>query len=305
MAAHPNVRAFHHPPTGSLAYVASDPGTGRCAVIDPVLGFDRRSGQVDTSFADAMAEHLRSEGLTTEWVLDTHPHADHLSALAYLGRQLGARTATGAAVTVVQEIWADFYNLPGLRSTRWWDRLLAPGDRLELGGTTIEVMASPGHTAASVTLLIGDAAFIHDTLFMPDLGTARADFPGGDAHALYDSIQRILALPEETRLFTGHDYPPENRRATWESNIAQQRATNIHLRDASDAAAFVIARQERDRLLPLPDLMLLALQVNLRGGRLPESEADGHTYCKLPLNRFPRQVGGDPISTPVAKSGRR
>lgn len=282
----PTIRAFHHPPTGSLAYVASDPGTGRCAIVDPVLGFDRRSGQVDTRFADTMADHLRAEGLTAEWVIDTHPHADHFSAVAYLGERLGARTATGAAVTVVQEIWARLYNLPGLRSTVWWDRLLVPGDRLELGGLSIEAMASPGHTAASVTLLLGDAAFIHDTLFMPDLGTARADFPGGDARALYESIQGLLSLPEDTRLFTGHDYPPKSRLAAWETSVAQQRATNIHLRDNPDAASFMAMRQARDHSLPLPDLMLLALQVNLRGGRLPEPEADSHVYLRLPLNRF-------------------
>ena len=286
MQEHPTIHAFHHPPTGSLAYVASDPGTGRCAIVDPVLGFDRRSGHVDTRFADTMADHLRAEGLKAEWVIDTHPHADHFSAVAYLGERLGAQTATGAAVTVVQEIWAGLYNLPGLRSTRWWDRLLVPGDRLELGGMSIEAMASPGHTAASVTLLLEDAAFIHDTLFMPDLGTARADFPGGDARALYESIQGLLSLPEGTRLFTGHDYPPEGRSAAWEASVAQQRATNIHLRGNPDAASFMAMRQARDYSLPLPDLMLLALQVNLRGGRLPEPEADGHAYLRLPLARF-------------------
>ena len=294
MPAGPVVRAFHHPPTGSLAYVASDPATGRCAVIDPVLGFDRASGQVSTRFADALADHVQDQGLRAEWVIDTHPHADHFSALAYLGQRLGARTATGAAVEVVQEIWAGLYNMPGLRSAAPWDCLLAPGDRLPLGEMSIEAMASPGHTAASVTLLFGNAAFVHDTLFMPDLGTARADFPGGDARSLYRSIQRILALPETTRLFTGHDYPPEGREAAWESSVARQRADNVHLREAPDEAAFVAMRQARDRTLPLPDLMLLALQVNLRGGRLPEPEEDGHAYLRLPLQRFPESAGGEP-----------
>ncbi|PZR12938.1 MAG: MBL fold metallo-hydrolase [Azospirillum brasilense] len=294
MPTSPAVRAFHHAPTGSVAYVVSDPGTGRCAVIDPVLGFDRRSGRVDTEFAEAMAGHLRKEGLKAEWVLDTHPHADHLSAVAYLGGRLGARTATGRDVTLVQDIWAEQYGLPDLRSSTYWDRLLSPGDRLELGGTAIEVMSSPGHTAASVTLVIGDAAFIHDTLFMPDLGTARADFPGGDARALYDSIQAILALPEGTRLFTGHDYPPEGQSPSWESSITQQRATNIHLCGNPCAAAFVAMRQERDRTLPLPELMLLALQVNLRGGRLPEPEANGVSCLRLPLNLFPADPAPEP-----------
>lgn len=307
MQDHPIVRAFHHPPTGSLAYVASDPGTGRCAIIDPVLGFDRRSGQVDTQFADTMALHLQTEGLRAEWVIDTHPHADHFSAVAYLGERLGARTATSATVTMVQEIWTKLYNLPGLRSTAWWDRLLIPGDRLELGSLSIEAIASPGHTAASVTYLIGDTAFIHDTLFMPDIGTARADFPGADARALYESIQGLLSLPEGTRLFTGHDYPPEGRAAAWETSIAQQRATNIHLRGNPDAASFIAMRQARDQSLPLPDLMLLALQVNLRGGRLPEPEADGHAYLRLPLDRFaaaparPRTGARPPSPPPRAR----
>jgi len=291
MRNHPLVRAFHHPPTGSLAYVASDRGTGRCAVIDPVLGFDRLSGEVDTAFADSIADYLLAEGLTADWVIDTHPHADHLSAVAYLGGHLGALTATGAGVTMVQEIWASLYNLPGLRTAKHWDRLLSGGERLDLGETVIEVIDSPGHTAASVTLLIGDSAFVHDTMFMPDLGTARTDFPGGDARALYGAIQRLLALPDGTRLFTGHDYPPESRAAAWESDIARQRETNIHLRGGQTEAAFVHVRQERDRSLHLPELMLLAMQVNLRGGRLPEAEADGQIYLKLPLNRFARGTG--------------
>ena len=294
MPARPIVRAFHHAPTGSLAYIASDPATGRCAVIDPVLGFDRTSGQVSTRFADALAEHVRDEGLRAEWVIDTHPHADHFSALGYLGRRLGARTATGATVEVVQEIWAGLYNMPGLRSAAPWDCLLAPGDRLPLGELSIEAMASPGHTAASVTLLFGDAAFVHDTLFMPDLGTARADFPGGDARSLYRSIQRILALPETTRLSPAHHNPPHGPAGAGEAPGARPRADNVHLCEAPDEAAFVAMRQARDRTLPLPDLMLLALQVNLRGGRLPEPEEDGHAYLRLPLQRFPESAGGEP-----------
>jgi glyoxylase-like metal-dependent hydrolase (beta-lactamase superfamily II) len=284
----PTVHGFYDEDTGSVAYVVADPGTGRCAVIDPVLGFDRDSSGTDTRLADEIAEHIRARGLTVEWVLDTHPHADHLSAVAYLGERLGAPTGIGERVAAVQEIWADIYNLPDLRTDgrRHWDRLFAEGDRFQVGGLEVEVVFSPGHTAASVTYLVGDAAFVHDTLFMPDSGTARADFPGGDARALYRSICRILALPPETRLFTGHDYRPGEREARWESTVGEQRVRNIHLRDGVGEEEFVQMREERDRTLPLPGLMLAALQVNLRGGRLPEPEANGVSYLKLPLNRF-------------------
>lgn len=284
----PTVNGFYDEGTGSVAYIVADPGTARCAVIDPVLGFDRDSGATDTRLADAIAEHIRTRRLTAEWVLDTHPHADHLSAVAYLGERLAAPTGIGERVTAVQEIWADIYRLPELRieGHRHWDRLFAEGDRFRIGGLEVEVVFSPGHTAASVTYLVGDTAFVHDTLFMPDAGTARADFPGGDARALYRSIQRILALPPQTRLFTGHDYRPGGREARWEATVAEQRARNIHLRNGVGEEEFVRLREERDRTLPLPGLMFAALQVNLRGGRLPEPEANGTSYLKLPLNRF-------------------
>ncbi|MDN3563557.1 MBL fold metallo-hydrolase [Paeniroseomonas aquatica] len=283
----PMVHGFYDEGTGSVAYIVADPGTGRCVIIDPVLGFDRASGATDTRLADKIADNIQARRLTVEWVLDTHPHADHLSAVAYLGEQLGAPTGIGARVAAVQEIWADIYNLPGLQMEghRYWDRLFAEGDRFRVGGLEVEVLFSPGHTAASVTYLIGDAAFVHDTVFMPDSGTARTDFPGGDARALYRSIQKIFALPPKTRLFTGHDYRPGGREACWESTVAKQRACNIHLNDHVSEEEFVGFREERDRTLPLPGLMLAALQINLRGGRLPEPEANGTSYLKLPLNR--------------------
>ncbi|NKE48480.1 MBL fold metallo-hydrolase [Roseomonas frigidaquae] len=284
----PVVDGFYDEGTGSVAYIVADPETARCAIIDPVLGFDRDSGATDTRFADEIADHVRARGLTVEWVLDTHPHADHLSGVAYLGDRLGAPTGIGERVAAVQGIWADIYHLPELQAEgrRYWDRLFAESDRFRVGGLEVEVIFSPGHTAASVTYLVGDAAFIHDTLFMPDAGTARADFPGGDARALYRSIQRILALEPQTRLFTGHDYRPGGRAARWEATVAEQRARNVHLRDGVGEEEFVRLRKERDRTLPLPGLMLAALQVNLRGGRLPEPEANGTSYLKLPLNRF-------------------
>lgn len=190
----PVVDGFYDEGTGSVAYIVADPETARCAIIDPVLGFDRDSGATDTRLADQMADHVRARGLTVEWVLDTHPHADHLSAVAYLGDRLGAPTGIGERVAAVQGIWADIYHLPELQAEgrRYWDRLFAEGDRFRVGGLEVEVIFSPGHTAASVTYLVGDAAFIHDTLFMPDAGTARADFPGGDARALYRSINEFL-----------------------------------------------------------------------------------------------------------------
>ena len=293
----PTVHGFYDEGTGSVAYVVADPETTRCAIIDPVLGFDRASNGTDTRLADEIVEYIRVQGLTVEWVLDTHPHADHMSAVAYLGDRLGAPTGIGERVAAVQEIWADIYHLPELQAEdrRHWDYLFAEGDRFRIGGLEVEVIFSPGHTAASITYLIGDAAFVHDTLFMPDAGTARADFPGGDARALYRSIQKILALPPETRLFTGHDYRPGGRAARWESTVAEQQARNIHLRNGGGEEGFVRLREERDRTLPLPGLMLAALQVNLRGGRLPEPEANGTSYLKLPLNRFDPATAKQPL----------
>ena len=282
----PIVDGFYDEGTGSVAYIVADPGTARCAIIDPVLGFDRDSGTTDTWLADEIADNVQARGLTVEWVLDTHPHADHLSAVGYLGDRLDAPTGIGERIATVQGIWADIYHLPDLQTEgrRHWDRLFAEGDRFRVGGLEVEVIFSPGHTAASVTYHVGDAAFIHDTLFMPDSGSARADFPGGSAHALWRSIQRILALPEETRLFTGHDYRPGGREAAWESTVARQRAENPHLVETPSEEAFVRMREARDRELPMPKLILHSLQVNIRGGRLPEPEANGRRYLKIPLD---------------------
>jgi glyoxylase-like metal-dependent hydrolase (beta-lactamase superfamily II) len=282
----PIVDGFHDPRTGSVQYVVADPATGRCAIIDPVLDYDEKSGATATRNADALLAHVAQRGWTLEWVLDTHPHADHLSAAGYLRRCSGARTAIGARITAVQALWKTLYNLPASFPTdgSQWDRLFGDGDRFAIGSLPVRVMLSAGHTLASVTYCIGDAAFIHDTLFMPDSGTARADFPGGDAHELWHSIQRILALPGGTRLFTGHDYRPRERAAAWESSIASQRAGNIHLAQAPDEVAFVALRQARDRTLPMPRLMLHALQVNIAGGALPAPEADGRRYLKIPLD---------------------
>ncbi len=284
---HPAVTGFYDKETSSIAYVVADPATKRCAIIDPVLDFDRACRGTHTAFADRMAAFVGEQQLTVEWILDTHPHADHFSAGPYLKELFGAPTAIGEHVIRVQKIWKEIYHLPDfLTDGSQWNRLFADGDRFRVGDLEAEVIFSPGHTAASITFVIGDAAFVHDTLFMPDSGTARADFPGGDARALYRSIRRILSLPPETRVFTGHDYQPGGREPQWESTVALQRRDNIQAHDGVTEDAFVRVREERDRKLPFPGLLLDALQVNIRGGRLPEPEANGISYLKIPLNRF-------------------
>ncbi|WP_376096598.1 MBL fold metallo-hydrolase [Roseomonas sp. CCTCC AB2023176] len=286
--AKPEVAGFHDPRTGSVQYVVSDPATRRCAIIDPVLDFDQRAGCVTARSADALLAHVAERGLQIEWILDTHPHADHFSAAATLKERTGAPMAMGARIVDVQRLWSRLYGLPDLPCDgSAWDRLFADGERFRIGGLDVEVIHSPGHTLASVTYVVGDAAFIHDTLFMPDGGTARCDFPGGSATALWRSIQRVLSLPDATRLFTGHDYRPGGREPCWESTVAEQRAANIHLTRCADEAAYVAMREARDRTLPIPDLMLLALQVNIRGGRLPEPNAGGVRCLSVPLDVLP------------------
>lgn len=280
----PQVTGFYEPHTGSIQYVVVDPGTKRCAIIDPVYEFDEKSGATATDRADEILAFVTREGLTVEWILDTHPHADHFSAAHYLKQKTGARTAIGAHVTAVQKLWQAIYNWPELKTDgSQWDRLFAEGDTFKLGELDGSVMFSPGHTLASVTYVIGDAAFVHDTVFMPDSGTARADFPGGSARALWASIQAILALPDETRLFVGHDYEPGGRAAKWESTVAEQKRSNPHLAGMTEEG-FVALREARDRTLPMPKLILHALQVNIQGGRLPEPEANGRRYLKFPLD---------------------
>ena len=283
----PEVTGFYDAATFSIQYVVEDPATRRCAVVDPILDFDPKSGGTGTGSADRLLEHIDAHGLTLEWILDTHPHADHLSAAAYLKKVTGARTAIGNRVTAVQTLWKSIYNLPAFPADgSQWDRLFADGERFMLGETEIAVMLSPGHTLCSVTYVAGDAAFVHDTLFMPDSGTARADFPGGDARLLWHSIQGILKLPDQTRLYTGHDYQPGDREPRWESTVAAQKAGNSHVRDYNEES-FVAMRTERDRSLPMPKLILPSLQVNIAGGRLPEPESNGRRYLKIPLDAFP------------------
>ena len=281
------VASLHDERTGSFQYVIVDEATKIAAIIDPVLDFDPRAGATGTQNADLILDYVRSKRLTIEWVLDTHPHADHFSALPYIARETGGRTAIGARVVEVQRLWQDIYCLPDLPvDGSQWDRLFADGERFRIGTLDAHVMLSPGHTLASITYVVCDAAFVHDTLMVPDSGTSRADFPGGDAHALWRSIRAILDLPAQTVTYVGHDYGKEGREVICRSTIAEQRRDNIHVRNGIDEAEFVAEREKRDVSLPLPDLMLAALQVNIRGGRLPDIEACGTAFLKVPLNRF-------------------
>ncbi|WP_339073163.1 MBL fold metallo-hydrolase [Sinorhizobium meliloti] len=286
----PDVAAFYDAATGSIQYVVADPETGKCAIIDPVLDFDQKSGSTATTNADAILDHVAKQGLSVEWILDTHPHADHFSAARYLRDRTGAPTAIGEHVKGVQHIWKQIYNWPDfVCDGSQWDRLFRDGDIFDIGNLAVRVLHSPGHTLASISYIVGDAAFIHDTLFMPDSGSARADFPGGSAESLWNSIQAILALPGETRLFTGHDYRPGGRDALWQSTVAEQKAKNAHVAGKS-RTDFVNLREARDKTLPMPKLILHALQVNIRGGELPAVEANGRRYLKIPLDAFPGAV---------------
>lgn len=284
---HCSVSAFHDPATGSWQYVIADRATRAAAIIDPVLDFDLRAGSVTTTNADRLLHHIRDERLEVAWVLDTHPHADHFSAAPYLAERLGAQTAIGSRIVEVQALWKAIYCLEDVAANgSQWSRLLDDGDTFDIGKLTARAVHSPGHTLASMTYVIGDCAFVHDTLMMPDAGTSRADFPGGDAHALYRSIAAILGFEDDTAVFVGHDYGPHGRAPRCMATIADQRTDNIHVGGGVDEASFTRLRAERDATLPLPDLMLAALQVNIGGGRLPAPEPCGRRFLKIPLGEF-------------------
>jgi glyoxylase-like metal-dependent hydrolase (beta-lactamase superfamily II) len=291
----PVVTGFFESRTSSIQYVVADPQTKHAAIIDPVLDFDPKSGDTDTVSADELLGYIARKGYTLEWILDTHPHADHFSAAGYLKDKTGVPSAIGEKVVDVQKLWKEIYNLPDTFPTdgSQWDRLFADGERFRIGNLNAEVMFTPGHTLASIAYIIADCTFIHDTIFMPDGGTARADFPGGSARALWHSIQRIMSLPDATRLFTGHDYMPGGREPLWESTVAEQRARNIHLTKAKSEEEFVALREKRDHELPMPKLILHSLQVNIRGGRLPEPEDNGKRYLKIPLDVLEGVPWGD------------
>jgi glyoxylase-like metal-dependent hydrolase (beta-lactamase superfamily II) len=280
----PEVTGFYHEATSSIAYLVIDPATKHAAIIDPVLDYDEKSGRVTTEAADEMLSAIKQRGLKVDWILDTHAHADHFSAAGYLKEKLGAPIAIGEKITAVQALWKKIYNLPDAAlSGSSWDKLFKDSETFKVGSLEGRVILSPGHTPCSITYVFGNAVFVHDTIFQPDYGTARCDFPGGSARELYYSIRAILALPEETRLFTGHDYKPGGRPAAWESTVAEQKRSNPHLKNDPTADEFVHTRETRDKTLPMPKLILHALQVNLRGGRLPPPEADGRSYLKIPV----------------------
>jgi glyoxylase-like metal-dependent hydrolase (beta-lactamase superfamily II) len=283
--AKPLVKGFFDERTFSIQYVVADPKTKKCAIIDPVLDFDEKSGTTATKNADAILAYVKGQGLTVEWILDTHPHADHFSAAPYLKAKTGAPTAIGEKVVEVQKLWKGIYNWPDFPADgSQWDKLFAESETFRVGDIPTKVLFSPGHTLASITYVIGDAAFVHDTLFMPDSGTARADFPGGSASQLYQSIMEILSLPDDTRIFTGHDYQPGGRKPLWASTVVEQKAKNTHMSKCGKKDEFVKVREARDRTLSMPKLILHALQININGGRLPEPEANGRRYLKFPLD---------------------
>ena len=282
------LKSFFDAVTNTVTYLVWDPATRAAAIIDPVLDFDPNAGRLTTGSADAVLAAAAEESLRIDWILDTHAHADHLSGADYLRRLTGAKLGIGAQITKVQKAFVPLFgatsDAPGAQV---FDVLLNEGDRLPLGNLKIGVLHTPGHTPACVTYLIDDMAFVGDTLFMPDYGTARADFPGGDAATLYRSIRKILALPPETRIFVGHDYLPQSRDTfIWETTVAEERARNVHVHDGVTEDDFVEMREARDKTLAAPRLILPSLQVNIRAGALPPAEADGQVYLKLPVNRL-------------------
>jgi glyoxylase-like metal-dependent hydrolase (beta-lactamase superfamily II) len=280
------IDSFFDETTSTASYVVTDTDAKACCIIDSVLDFDAASGRVTHHAADHIIAHIRAHDLKVGLILETHAHADHLSAAAYLKSHLGGAIGIGRHITDVQAIFARIYNLKDLKPDgHQFDRLFGEGDSFAVGNLTGSVMHTPGHTPACVAYRIGDAAFVGDTMFMPDYGTARADFPGGDAATLYRSIRRILALPPETRLFLCHDYKASSRDAfVWETTVAAQRRENIHVHDGVGEKSFVTMRQARDKTLAMPTLLLPSIQVNIRAGRLPDPEDNGIAYLKLPLN---------------------
>jgi glyoxylase-like metal-dependent hydrolase (beta-lactamase superfamily II) len=282
----PEVTAFFDAPSNTISYVVKDPASEACAVIDSVMDIDYAAGRITHESADAIIAHIRAQGLRLEWLIETHVHADHLSAAPYIQAQLGGKIGIGAGITVVQEVFGKVFNegTEFRRDGSQFDRLFLDGDSYMIGGMRAVALHTPGHTPACMTHVIGDAAFVGDTLFMPDGGSARADFPGGDARTLYRSMRRVLELPPETRLFMCHDYGPNGREIRWETTVAEERAHNIHVRDGVGEEEFVAMREARDRTLAMPRLILPSLQVNMRAGALPPADDSGRVFLKVPVN---------------------
>lgn len=282
----PTIRPFFDSATWTVTYVVYQTGRPECAVIDSVLDYDPKSGRTTTASADQVIAFVREHGLRVDWILETHAHADHLSAAPYLKHHLGGRVAIGRNIRQVQGVFKKLFNLePEFRlDGAQFDHLFEDNETFAIGGLACRAMHVPGHTPADMAYRIGDVVFVGDTLFMPDVGTARCDFPGGDAHQLYRSIRKLLELPDATRLFMCHDYPPAGRDAAWETTVRDQRSSNIHVHDGVSEDQFVAMRQARDATLAMPTLILPAVQINIRAGELPPPEANGERYLKIPLN---------------------
>ena len=279
-------QAFFEPDTGTVSHIVWEHATGQAAVIDPVLDYDFRSGRTSTRSADRLLAHVSSHGLTVEWILETHAHADHLSSARYLQERVGGRIAIGENIRQVQAVFKKIYNLERtfLPDGSQFDHLFKDGETFMIGGVEVTAWLVPGHTPADMAYLIDGAAYVGDTLFMPDVGSARADFPGGDARQLYRSMRRLLSLPPDTVLFVCHDYPPATREPRWQTTVAEQRALNIHVRDGIGEDEFVAMRHARDATLDVPVLILPSIQVNVRAGRLPPADENGVAYLRIPLN---------------------
>ena len=288
MPAHPDVTMFFDEPTNTFSYIVKDPSSDACAIVDSVLDFDYASGHVSYESADRIIQAVRDRGLKVEWLLETHVHADHLSAAPYIQEKIGGKLAIGANITIVQNTFGKIFNegTEFQRDGSQFDRLFRDGDTFTIGGLEARAMHTPGHTPACMTYVIGDAAFVGDTLFMPDGGTARADFPGGDARQLFRSIRKVLALPGETRLFMCHDYGPNGRKVQNETTVADEHAHNIHVHDGVSEDEFVKMRSDRDATLGMPKLIIPSLQVNMKAGALPDPEDNGQRYLKVPINAF-------------------
>ena len=284
----PEVTAFFDEETNTVSYVVRDPASNACAVIDSVMDFDYAAGRISYESADRIIDFIRSNGLDLEWLIETHVHADHLSAAPYIQKKLGGKIGIGDRITVVQHTFGKIFNegTEFQRDGSQFDRLFVDGDTYGIGGLSAVALHTPGHTPACMTHVIGDAAFVGDTLFMPDGGTARADFPGGDARQLYRSIRKVLALPAETRLFMCHDYGPDGRDIRWETTVTEERAHNIHVRDGTSEDDFVAMRTARDATLSMPKLIIPSIQINMKAGELPAPDDSGTRFLKVPLNIF-------------------
>ena len=282
----PEVTAFFDPQTNTISYVVKDPASTACAVVDSVMDIDYAAGRISFESADRIIDFIRENGLTVEWLIETHVHADHLSGAPYIQGKLGGRIGIGENIRIVQDTFGKVFNegTEFQRDGSQFDHLFRDGDTYTVGGMTCFAMHTPGHTPACMTHVMGDAAFVGDTLFMPDGGTARADFPGGDAHELFRSIHKVLALPDETRLFMCHDYGPNGREIRWETTVGEERKHNIHVRDGVTEEEFVAMRQARDATLDMPKLIIPSIQVNMRAGKLPPKDESGRTFLKVPVN---------------------